>query len=200
MQILSSKKENLGLQLSRGISNVFNPLTSLTLYSIYYSFRNFTIKEAFFDLGIVLLVIVLPVVVWIQWNVRRGVYSNMDVSNRQQRNSLYVFVVLVMMLYMGIRYFIQGFVDYKILFLFVLLLLMQMSNFLIKSSMHTGLNIYTAVLFYSQDKTLGIIWLIIAFLVGITRVILKRHTVKEVLMGAFLAFLVSAMYLYVYVD
>jgi membrane-associated phospholipid phosphatase len=36
----------------------------------------------------------------------------------------------------------------------------------------------------------------IASLVGITRIILKRHTVKEVFMGAGIAFMVSFIYLY----
>jgi len=42
----------------------------------------------------------------------------------------------------------------------------------------------------------GLIWLGVAALVGLTRVILKRHTVREVFLGAGIAFLISFIYLY----
>ena len=62
--------------------------------------------------------------------------------------------------------------------------------------MHTAFNVFVAALFFAFDVKMGIIWLGIAILVGITRIILKRHTVKEVFMGAGIAILVSFLYLY----
>jgi membrane-associated phospholipid phosphatase len=62
--------------------------------------------------------------------------------------------------------------------------------------MHTAFNIFVAALFFALNTTMGIIWLGIAILVGITRIILKRHTPKEVFMGAGIAFIVSFLYLY----
>ena len=62
--------------------------------------------------------------------------------------------------------------------------------------MHTGLNIFVAALFYSENHTLGISWFILSLIIGITRIILKRHTPAEVFSGAFLAILVSIPYLY----
>ncbi|WP_407404733.1 phosphatase PAP2 family protein [Chryseobacterium sp.] len=77
-----------------------------------------------------------------------------------------------------------------------LLFALQWSNLYIKSSMHTAFNVLVAALFFANDIYYGIAWLGIALLVGITRIILKRHTVKEVFMGAGIAFLVSFLYLY----
>jgi membrane-associated phospholipid phosphatase len=82
------------------------------------------------------------------------------------------------------------------LFILILLLALQISNYFIKSSMHTAFNIFVATLFFNIETYMGIIWLFIAGLVGITRIILKRHTTKEVILGAFIAFLVSFLYLY----
>ncbi|WP_228455498.1 phosphatase PAP2 family protein [Chryseobacterium potabilaquae] len=62
--------------------------------------------------------------------------------------------------------------------------------------MHTAFNIFVAALFFSLNPQAGLIWLGIAVLVGITRIILKRHTVKEVFMGAGIAFVISFIYLY----
>lgn len=66
--------------------------------------------------------------------------------------------------------------------------------------MHTALNVYTAALFFSVEPWAGLLWMGIAALVGITRIILKRHTLKEVLMGAFLASVVSLAFLYFHLQ
>ena len=94
-----------------------------------------------------------------------------------------------------INYLVNRSVDRVLLFLLVLLLAMQLSNFFIKSSMHTALNIFAAALFFSQNHTFGIIWLLISFLVAVTRIILKKHTPNEVISGAVIAVLVSFLFL-----
>jgi membrane-associated phospholipid phosphatase len=82
------------------------------------------------------------------------------------------------------------------LFILILLFALQISNYFIKSSMHTAFNVFVAALFFALHIKVGFIWLGIAVLVGVTRVILKRHTPQEVLMGAAIAFVVSFIYLY----
>ena len=78
-------------------------------------------------------------------------YTNMDVSDRKQRNSLYLFnFIVIVRLYLG-------FLDFKArtdlllsLFLFILMLIMHISNFFIKSSMHTAFNVFVTafILFF----------------------------------------------------
>lgn len=191
-----SKNSSSIHRFSELISNFFNPLTSLFLYFIFYSHIHYDWKQSLMEFLPILFILILPISIWIFWNVKKGNYTNMDVSNRVQRNSLYVIIALVMVLYLIINYMIDEQIDFTILFLFVLLILMQISNYFIKSSMHTAMNVFTAALFFSENAILGIIWLGIAILVGITRIILKRHTPKEVIMGAFLALIVSFTYLY----
>lgn len=186
--------------LSKFISNFFNPLTSLFLYFAYYSNLHYGLKKSLYEFLPILLILILPISGWIYWNVRKGNYTNMDVSNRKQRNSLYIFIAVAMLVYLVINYMIDGQIDYTMLFLFILLILMQVSNYFIKSSMHTAINVFTAALFFAQNQILGLVWLFIAIIVGITRIILKRHTPKEVLMGAAIASVVSFFYLYIYIQ
>src|SRR5690606_38624619 len=87
-------------------------------------------------------------------------------------------------------------IDYTMLFLFLLIMMMHFSNFLIKTSMHTALNVFAAALFFAENKILGWMWLGIAIIVGITRVILKRHTPPEVFVGFLLALIMSFAHLY----
>jgi len=182
--------------VSRLISDFFNPLVSLFIYFVYLSFKIYTFKEAVMHFLSILLITILPIIIWIYWNVKTGRYTNMDVSNRVQRKSLYIFIAVCIVLYQLYHYIINGFLDFVMLFILVLLFALQYSNLYIKSSMHTAFNVFVAALFYDSDWRAGLFWLFIAALVGVTRVILRRHTVKEVFMGAGIAFMVSFVYLY----
>jgi len=182
--------------VSRLISDFFNPLVSLFIYFVYLSFKIYTFKEAVMHFLPILLITILPIIIWIYWNVKTGRYTNMDVSNRVQRKSLYIFIAVCIVLYQLYHYIINGFLDFVMLFILVLLFALQYSNLYIKSSMHTAFNVFVAALFYDSDWRAGLFWLFIAALVGVTRVILRRHTVKEVFMGAGIAFMVSFVYLY----
>lgn len=185
---------------SKWISNLFNPLTSLVLYFIYYATQFLTWEEALKQFSPILCLLILPVTLWIVWNVKTGRYSNMDVSNRKQRKSLYVFLFLALLTYIGVTYYLSGFLDLVMVFLLALILLMQLSNFWIKSSMHTALNVFAAALFFTINPVVGLFWLGLAALVGVSRVVLKRHSVKEVLFGAGIALVVSICYLYFHIQ
>lgn len=184
------------LKLSKVISNFFNPIVSLLIYYIYYSISNLGTKEALVYILPLLGMVVVPIIYWISSNVKKGKYTNMDVSNQRQRRSLYYFIIVVLLVYQLYHYLRFKGIDMLVLFLFILLVVLHFSNYLIKSSMHTSINIFVAALFYSQNHCLGWAWLGIALLVGITRIILKRHTVAEVFSGAAISFLVSISYLY----
>ncbi|MEC3876183.1 phosphatase PAP2 family protein [Chryseobacterium salviniae] len=183
-------------KISRIVSDFFNPLISLIIFFIYMSIKNYALKDSLLYFLPVVLMIILPVIIWLVWNVKTGRYTNMDVSNRNQRKSLYFFIAACVISYLAFNYFKNGYIDLVMLFILILLFAMQISNYYIKSSMHTAFNIFVAALFFAMDTGFGLMWLAIAALVGLTRVILKRHTPKEVFMGAGIAIVVSFIYLY----
>lgn len=183
------------IKLSKVVSNFFNPLVSLLIYFFYYSYQNYTWAEASKKFLPILLLLIVPISLWIYSNVKKGNYTNMDVSNRKQRHSLYVFIILATIVFLAVDYFLHKEIDWAIVLLCILLIIMQISNFFIKSSMHTSLNIYVAALFFAINPLLGILWFLLSVIIGITRVILKRHSVQEVLAGAVIAIFVSLAYL-----
>ncbi len=182
--------------VSKFISNFFNPLVSLIIFFIYISSKNYSAAASIQTFVPILLLTVLPIIIWIVWNVRKGNYTNLDVSNRNQRKSLYFFISGCIGVYLIYDYVTTASPDVLMIFLMILLLVLQFSNYFIKSSMHTAFNVFVAALFFGESPVLGLLWLVIAILVGITRVILKRHTTKEVITGALIAVLVSFIYLY----
>ena len=181
---------------SKFISNFFNPLISLIIFFFYSGLQGFSSTMALTSFLPILLIIILPIIIWIVWHVKTGKYTNLDVSNREQRKSLYFFVSACIGAFLLYDYFANGTVHLIMIFLMILLLTLQISNYFIKSSMHMAFNVFVAALFFAESALLGIIWAVIAILVGITRVILKRHTAKEVVTGAAIAILVSFIYLY----
>lgn len=173
-----------------------NPLLSLVFYFIYLqNFTNENMKNPH-RLWYAFFLIILPIAAWIFYHVKKGKYTNLDVSNRHQRRTLYYFIYSVVVLFIFIQYYLNANWDFEAIYLLLLLILMGFSNYLIKSSMHTAFNLFVAALYFSHDIYLGIAWLSLTFLVAITRLILKRHTLAEVLMGALLGSIVSIAYLY----
>lgn len=197
---MEEKQPSFILKVSKIISDFFNPLLSLFIFFLYMSLKNYSLKDSLLYFLPILLIIIIPIIVWLVWNVKTGRYTNMDVSNRVQRKTLYIFIAACIIGYIAFNYFKNGYIDFVMLFILILLFTLQISNFFIKSSMHTAFNIFVAALFYALDPTFGFIWLGIAVLVGITRIILKRHSPKEVFMGAIIAFIVSFIYLYCNIE
>lgn len=184
------------LKISKVISDFFNPLTSLLIFFIYYSIKHYTWQEAIHKFLPILLILLLPVSGWIIWNVKTGKYTNMDVSNRVQRKSLYNFIGMMFAAYLAYDYFVNRNFDLVMISILVLLIMMQLSNYFIKSSMHTAFNVFASALFFVLNPVIGIIWLLIAFVVGLTRIMLNRHSPKEVIAGFSIATVVSFIYLY----
>lgn len=183
------------ITLSKIISNFFNPLVSLVIYFFYYSYKNYTWEQATAKFLPILLLLIIPVALWIYRNVKNGNYTNMDVSNRKQRHSLYIFIIIATVIFLGVDFYLHKEMDWVIFMLCILLILMQISNFFIKSSMHTSLNIYVSALFFTIEPIMGIFWFLLSIVIGITRVILKRHTPAEVFSGGAIAIFVSLIYL-----
>lgn len=189
-------ENKIAITISKIISNFFNPVVSLFINFVVFNLhheRDAT-PSRFWSL---LLILILPSVIWIFWNVKKGRYTNMDVSNREQRKSLYIVLVVLFLIYLGFEYIQDRYIDYQILFLLVLIIIMQISNLYIKSSMHTAINIFVAFLFLTFDVRWAIVWFILSAIIGITRIILKRHTLAEVISGAVLGSLVGLAYYFV---
>jgi membrane-associated phospholipid phosphatase len=188
----------LNISLSKVLSTVLNPLFSLLFFFGFYAYKKMEYHMALKNLGLMIFFVIIPIFGWISWNVKSGRYTNMDVSDRKQRNSLYLFNFTIIAVYIAILNLTQqafGFILINI-FLLILMMTMHFSNFFIKSSMHTAFNVFVSVLFFNLNPYFGLAWLGLTVLLGISRIILKRHTLKEVIMGASIAAVISIVYLY----
>ena len=200
--IMSKSPSQTLILLSSILSTALNPLFSLLFFFGFYAYEKMESAAALKNLFWMMLLVVIPIFGWISWNVKTGRYTNMDVSDRKQRNSLYLFNFTTMAVYITFLHFTNQNFDFILINIFLLILMMTMhfSNFFIKSSMHTAFNVFVSVLFFNLNPYFGLGWLILTALLGFSRVILKRHTIKEVIMGTTIAAIVSIVYLYFYIQ
>ena len=188
------------LKISKFISDFFNPMNSLVIYFIIFSTRNFSVAEAVQNFLPIFLITIIPISFWILYNVRTKRYTDLDVSDRKQRKGLYFFIEGAMIVYLFFVYLRYERIDMVLLFLLILLLVMQVSNYFIKSSMHTAFNIFVAALFFTLSPVYGLVWLLFSIIIGLSRIVLKRHSPAEVVSGAVIASIVSFIYLYAHIQ
>lgn len=200
--IRMSAENPLLIRFSRFISDFFNPIISQLIFFGFFAYLKMGFEEAFNNFLLIVFVVAIPIFGWIYWNVKRGKYTNMDVSDRNQRKSLYFFALIILLVYTAILYFTDQNRELLLIIIFniVLMVVLQLSNYFIKSSMHTSANVFVSMLFFSINATYGGLWFLIAIMVGLTRIILKRHTPKEVFAGAGIALIISLLYLYIHIQ
>lgn len=183
--------------LAYGISNFGNPFILLIILTAYASFHFMERELAIRVLSIFLLCSFVPTLLFIIINVWRGKFSNYDVSTKDQRPVFYLFsitmigiVSVILLFYPGVHPFLRS----GSISAFVLLLGSYLINIKLKSSLHTCFAVYVALAFAAMNMLAGIMLMILAFLMGWSRVVLKRHTRSEVITGACLGLVVGSIF------
>ncbi|WP_018674540.1 hypothetical protein [Riemerella columbina] len=180
--------------ISKWLSKLFYPFISIAWFYVYGTFINGAISKLE-CLGFALMV-GFPAIIWLIWNVKRGYYQDADVSDKRKRQSLYYFLIGIFMVYNIGFYYQFGRVDVKILYLLGLTIVLFLSNYFIKTSMHTAYNVFVATLFYSLGALEWcIVWILVTMIVGWSRLVLKRHSKNEVVLGGVIGIVVSICYI-----
>ncbi len=184
-----------------GVSNFGNPFILLFVLVSYASFHFMEFHEALKISMIIILCSFVPTALFILINVKRGKFSNYDVSTKAQRPSLYIFSTTMIGLVTLTLFFLPGvhmFLQWGCLAAFTLLLSSFLINFWLKCSLHTCFSVYVAIAFFAmKTPVLGILLTIFAVIMGWSRVMLSRHTRGEVFTGAILGSIVGAIFYWI---
>lgn len=139
-------------------------------------------------LGVFVLSFGLPFLFFLYLYASKKI-SDFDVSNREQRYPLYAASLLGMLASLAYLYFESStFLFYEFLRLFCLAITLVCINFKIKVSIHTASAMILAILLIEFYHGSFWIFLLIPF-VAASRLILKRHSWVEVVMGIFIPLL-----------
>jgi len=172
-------------RIARLISVVGHPLLTIPFYVIVILFSNEDFKKAIFLSSLIIGCIFIPLILRLYRKTSNGTYTNFDVSDRKQRKSVFVFIIPILC--------IVTFIIYKtgqsanlflsVLMATILILISQLVNLRVKSSMHVSLNIYLSFLVMTVNYEFGILLFLFTGFIGWSRIALGRHTLKEVMVG-----------------
>lgn len=160
---------------ARAISTAAHPFILVPL-TVALSTRNWRWT------AIVAATTILPITILIFWNVRRGVWSDYDVSRREQRSGLYwaaiPCLVIGALLIDAPPSFMRGMLAAAGMILFGLA-----ANRFLKTSMHMMFGVYCAVILARTDPWSPAISVPVLLALAWSRHRLERHTVAEIVTG-----------------
>ena len=171
--------------VARIISVVFHPLAVIMAFAMFYITNLYDHEMALLVMWLIGLIAVLPIVVYNSIQLLRGKISNFDLSNQQQRNKSFPLLILILVLlvlsaiWMNIP---KNLILNLGIFALMLTVFYYFRNYL-KISLHASTSFFLAAMLLFDFGMLGFYALIVSLLVAISRVILKRHTKMEVVIG-----------------
>jgi membrane-associated phospholipid phosphatase len=180
------------------ISVIGHPLLTIPLFVITALFSLNDFQSALSMSLLIVGGIFVPLTIKTYLGYKKGTYTNFDVSNQAERQSWYS-LPLVLLLIVTVVLFATHqpkALKWNTLYAFILLLTSQLINFSIKSSLHVSCNIFLSFLMLSINWTMGISFLAFVVLVAWSRLILKRHTFKEILAGTIIGFIIGLLSLF----
>lgn len=172
-------------KLAQFISIIGHPLLTIPVFILIVMFGRNGFSNAPLNSSLIIGGIFIPLIVWLFFKSRNGSFTNFDVSDRVQRKSLFRFAIPLLIVVTIVLFVThqERNLCISVLFALILLVISQIINLFVKSSLHVSFTIYLASLIFPVNYTIGIFALLFTVLLMWSRVKLGRHTVKEVLFG-----------------
>jgi len=187
-------------KFANAISAIGHPLLTAPLVVAFLIFKTESTQNALIVLGLVVLGVILPVIVKILRQLKKGQITNFDVSDRVERKSFYRFLIPILFLVnLGLYLTDQSFQTLLSFGLATLLLVsLQLVNLFVKASIHVSVNIYLAYLLFEINPYVAIAFGLFITLIAWSRLVLKRHQPIEVVIGFFLGNIFGILFLLIY--
>lgn len=173
------------MSLAKLLSFLGHPLLLGTLYVVLMSFKNLSNETAWKVSLLTVGFIPLPIIIHNLKKLKKGEYTNFDVSDQKQRKGFYPFAISLFTLLM-ILFYLFGFpwsVTVNTLNFLVMMLIMAFINLKTKASLHAGISFYVSISLISLSLWIGILFFLLALGTTWSRLILDRHTVQELTIG-----------------
>lgn len=178
-------KKTLGHKIASVISVVGNPLITLSIFTLYITLKLFDGVKAGWISFLVIGGVAIPVAVYNYSRVKKGHITNFDLSDRKERHLVYPRLIFMVGLVTAIFFLTQqpmGFCLGSLVFLSMLVVSYAV-NYKLKISLHTSISFFMALTLFKFGISEGLFMLVFAFLISVSRLVLKRHTLAEVLAG-----------------
>lgn len=184
-------------KIARVVSVVGHPFVLLTLTVFIAALHRTHPLRALTFGGVAVLCTVSPLLFIIRRKVSAGKWSDHDISDASERRSFYPIAIAIATASTFLFYLLDfppGILVGMLISLVILLAAMLINRFS-KISLHVIFATYFAVALSAVSLWSGTGFLLLAAMVGWSRVRLKRHTVLQVLSGALLGALAGGAFL-----
>lgn len=179
------------------ISILFNPLVFLSLlpYLVLMKQTEDTMYALRWQLFTSLFIVLTIVLFWLgKW---RGIFSDHDVSRREERPKFYFMILTLSLIYLTTSLFLKGIAFPLSIMAFgicVAIVAFAIANYRIKASGHVAVAcafVVTLGTLFDKNALLGTVWIVP--LVVWARLTLKKHTLPEVIAGGTLGTVVTLL-------
>lgn len=171
--------------LARAVSILGHPMVVLPLAALALAARTMPLRQVI-GMAIGFALFAMLVMGWSWWQVRRGHWAHVDASHRQERRTLNRFL-LVALLCAAVLALLSGLPRAFALGLSLaasLIAMAQLTARWCKLSLHLAFVVYAALLLWQVAPLAGIAGLVFALLVAWSRLVLERHTRRDIIAGA----------------
>lgn len=176
---------HLKTTLAKVISTVGHPFLTVPLFAVFLLFSIESTQRAIYLSLLIVGGIFLPIGLKTLRGVRKGTYTNLDVSDQAQRQKWFVATTFLLLLVTVIVWATNQ--DWTIRLAMacalVLLVIAQLVNRRIKASMHLAFHAFLGFLILSLNWIAGVCVLLFALPLAWSRIHLGRHIWKEVVVG-----------------
>lgn len=187
------------MTLARIISYISNPIFIFVFLPYFLVYKTTRSEAAAWYWTIITSYFLLTFVLFVFIGVKKKFFSDIDVSNREQRPVLYLMGAVLTILYLFTLFILHG---PQILFITILgiilgILLASIINMKIKASVHVAAISGLLTSFGIIYRGYFLLLLLLIPVIGWSRVKIRRHTVTEVIIGAILGSLLTLIMYFV---
>ncbi|HYG39731.1 MAG TPA: phosphatase PAP2 family protein [Cytophagales bacterium] len=167
------------------ISSLGHPLLTSAIFILFITFYLYDLQKALLLSMLIIGGLIVPVTGWNYLKTIRGDYTNFDVSERKNRNSMYLLISGLMIILIVVLFVTKQSDSLMtgMFFALGLILISFIANLFIKVSLHTSLSFFLSFATLTISVGSGIAMIIITMIIAASRLILKRHTLSEVVTG-----------------
>lgn len=185
--------------IARTISFISNPIFIFIALPFFLVYKTTSDLRTAWEWTIYTLGFLFIFVIFVLFGVKKKIFSDIDVSKREQRTILYFAAAALSILYLCILLILHGPLILFITTFGIMLgiIIASIINMKVKASVHvaaiSGLITSLSIIY----KGYYLLLLFLIPIIGWARVKIKRHTVPEVIIGAILGILLSLVMYFV---
>lgn len=146
-------------------------------------------------LSVIFFLVIVPFTLYILREVRAQRWTNFDVSVREHRPRMYAVALLLIFAAAGLLYLLgapAGIVRGTLFGAGLMILTLALNRWL-KVSLHAAVSAYAAVILWRVEPAIAVVAFVACLAIGWSRVVLKRHTRAEVIVGTLCGLAVGAI-------